>query len=539
MTDLSKELSLLLRRGNLGVYKYAKVDQVVLLSDGKALNYFTNITVSSRFKSEEPFQFLTSSPKSITKGVKLAISTYTIPIVSIKQILCSAAKTGKWVCNDETVFLDSTFVTHRKYIPENDPAISKYNCFVPVEWYLYGSNFWGNYYLVELFSKKERIKEIIGPGEIDVIQKYINDCRLKYNLSKLTDRIGNVVCKIEVESLSYKPTALGYDHGIGLEFAYTKTIAKRGLTLTVMQENDEAVYTFEVNPTFKDETLFIPPNQCKTQISLTDNKTGLILYMGLFDYRVYSGYYSHVGLSHMVSTIANSRTLHFPDHDETVELSGVSQIGNRYEFIEMALSSERRKAHEDEWFEEYGYFRAYSENQHNKAIADIIEIINAKDLLWDLEEIYIIDPYLTSKDLAATVFFCKKPNIRIKALCSFQTIKSNKETKSEINASSHSAYVEQEKAYIESVLGANTDIRLEFRTIANGHGLPFHDRYIILNFNINKSRAWMLGSSINSIGSAHSVIQIVEAPNKIVELFRNQWELTDDPACIIFDNSKH
>ena len=71
-------------------------------------------------------------------------------------------------------------------------------------------------------------------------------------------------------------------------------------------------------------------------------------------------------------------------------------------------------------------------------------------------------------------------------------------------------FLENEEHKIRRILGENTDIRLEYRTICGEHGFSFHDRYIVLNFGINKSRVWMMGSSLNSIGKTHSVVQIVE-----------------------------
>ena len=47
-------------------------------------------------------------------------------------------------------------------------------------------------------------------------------------------------------------------------------------------------------------------------------------------------------------------------------------------------------------------------------------------LLWDLQEICIIDPYLMPADLIETVFFSKVKNITIKALCSYHAIHNNK-----------------------------------------------------------------------------------------------------------------
>ena len=41
------------------------------------------------------------------------------------------------------------------------------------------------------------------------IQKIIHKCKLNYRLDELPDRIGNVVCKFDIESLNAEPTKVG------------------------------------------------------------------------------------------------------------------------------------------------------------------------------------------------------------------------------------------------------------------------------------------------------------------------------------------
>ena len=89
---------------------------------------------------------------------------------------------------------------------------------------------------------------------------------------------------------------------------------------------------------------------------------------------------------------------------------------------------------------------------------------------------------------------------------------------------------------LQTVLGIETDIKLEYRTVRNGHGVPFHDRYIMLKYALNKDRVWSLGASINSIGKSHSIIQIVEAPEALLSLFDKLWIQTDSDKCLLFSD---
>lgn len=536
MNELGKELSALLKDGNLGHYKYCKVDQIVLLTkDKKIINYFTHIDFSSKHTQTVSFNYLTSKPITVS-DFRIAISSYTIPVKKFVSLYIKAAQMGRWEFDGESIIIDDAFVSHKKFIPDNDPAVSQYNCFVPVEYALYGSNFMGNYYLTELYSKKTVLNEIIGTKEQALIQKIIHSCKLNYRLDKLTDRIGNVVCKFNIESFKSKPILLGAEHGIGFEFEYSKVISRHGLSLSVVQEHDGIIYTNNFIKKFRGKDLKIPPNQCKTQISIIDRKTSLTLFYGVYDYRSYSGNYSQITAPSFCTYRVGERILHHKDHDEKIELFQVKPLGDINTYIEMANANERRKFLEDKWLSEHGYIKSYMQDNHIDAIRDIVSIMNAQGLLWDLHELWVIDPYLCANDIIQTAFYCKKPDICIKALCAYATINGNREVKESAGFDGFEDFKNKEKESIKNVLGMKTDIHLEYRSVYNGHGVPFHDRYIILKFGINKSRVWSLGASINAIGSTHSTIQIVEAPNQIIALFENLWAQTECDECEIFNN---
>ena len=88
---------------------------------------------------------------------------------------------------------------------------------------------------------------------------------------------------------------------------------------------------------------------------------------------------------------------------------------------------------------------------------------------------------------------------------------------------------------LESGIGRDTDLRLSFRSVHGNNGTSFHDRYLILKFGINKTRVWSLGTSINSVGKSHHIIQIVESPMLIDNFFDEVWQKTADEGCKIYD----
>ena len=88
---------------------------------------------------------------------------------------------------------------------------------------------------------------------------------------------------------------------------------------------------------------------------------------------------------------------------------------------------------------------------------------------------------------------------------------------------------------LNEAIPGDTDVSLSYRTITNGYGTSFHDRYLILKYNVNKTRVWSLGISVNSLGKSHHIIQIVEAPELIADMFQEIWNETDQEICKIFE----
>ena len=204
--------------------------------------------------------------------------------------------------------------------------------------------------------------------------------------------------------------------------------------------------------------------------------------------------------------------------------------------VEGTILKKRKIALDDEWFQKRGYLKAYSTQEHEKALHDIIDIVS-NNLPWDLDELWVIDPYLKVEDLADTVLRARIKNIFIKALCDFSAIDGNPETKlKQGNCHNFSSFQSHESQLLHSILGDNTDIKIEYRSIRMGYGHSFHDRYIIMNYKLNRVRVWALGSSINSIGKKHSILQIVNTPEIILSEFEQIWRETDRDECRIFSN---
>lgn len=549
MCNWERALELLIDSGSIGVYRYCQVNQIVLhdMLSNVAWNYFTNVHFSSGYIDKMESTLLVP-PVSLNKHLKLYVSQYSMKMSAFKECVRSALSTGVWNYTDSKINagdqIDGAFQTPVKYVAENDPTGCLYNNVIPLESALYGSNFSGNYYIFEIFARGDQLKKLLSATEVKRIQEVLHRCKLNYRLDQLTDRIGNVVCKFEIETLKVTPKRLG---AYGMVYSYELSpYIKHSVNLHfhVEQEHDRLLYTYT------DEDVCLEPgesiekgvdaNQCRTTMTITDLKTDLVLFRASADQSLYSGYRGQITPGTIVASPTREyRTVMLDKVEYHIPMSGVSMAGRLEYLVEMTGAGERQQDWEYAFFKKQKFFNVYTSGEHEQAILDIRSIINGR-LLWDLQEIKIIDPYLAPKDILNTAAFCEKQGIRVRCITNLHTISRNRDAKADVlskecDSDEYNKILKSFRKQLEDGLGTNTDLRLSFRTVHGNSGCSFHDRYLILKFKINKTRVWSLGTSINSVGRSHHIIQIVEVPTLIDAFFDDIWEQTEKRECIIYD----
>ena len=555
MYNWEQSLERLLDSGSIGIYQCCQVDQIVILDmkSNTAWNYFTHVHFSKKYTAETESTLL-RAPISLGNNIKLYVSRYSMSKEKFKECVWSALSTNIWNYTDSKITegdqIDGAFPTPAKYIAENDPTGSLYNSVIPLEKSLYGSNFIGNYYIFEVYARGDFLNKILTNKDIKSIQSILQKCKLNYRLDELTDRIGNVVCRFDVETLKVLPKRLG---NYGLVHSYELSPNAKhevNLHIHIEQEYDQLIYecTDEDICLRSGEVIEkgVNPHQCKTTITVTDRKTNLILFRAISDQSIYSSYRGQITPDTFVANPSyNCRIINLNGTKHSIPLDKFRSLGKLELLVEMTEAEKRQQRWENLFFKEHRYLNVYSAGEHDKAILDIRSIINGL-LLWDLQQIRIIDPYLSSEDILNTAAFCEKQNIRVCCLTDIHTISRNKnakkllpETNEEINEDNYDKILLRLRQQLEVGIGNNTDLRLSFRTVHGNNGMSFHDRYLILKFGNNKTRVWSLGTSINSVGKSHHIIQIVVAPMIIDNFFDEVWQKTANEECKIYDYSDY
>ena len=535
--------------GVLNSCNYAEVVQVILLrkKDNVCLNYFTHVLFSSGFSEEESSVFLTDRPISINSEYKVLITKEKIARDSVLDILQNAAESQTWEWKEDKALLDDVFPMDLQFIPETDPTGSKTSdsTLVPIELALYGSNFSGGYYLCELFSAKTVLAKSLSTDDNRKIQDEINKAKIGFNLESLFDRIGNIVCKIPMDIIRHKPVKLSPERGIAGRFILENSCTEPlECVLQIILESDHTIIETRVEEMVFSEKgeireYSIDPNRYSNRIILSNKKSGIIYYSAVRDYSFGSNYYAMSTPPQFGIQSSLKRIIVIDGQDKEIELTNIAGIGEVS--IEKEIFEIEKRQHK--WMTEYEYkhhfFRSFVVGQENEAIQTVIDICNDSDLCWDLEEVWLVDPYLTADDILKTVVYCGKYGISIKCLTHIAAINGNRETRTETTTEGESLFetiVSRYNGILKNALGKQKDLKLEYRTVAGMTGISFHDRYLILKCGLNKSRAWSLGISVNSLGKSHHIIQIVQSPMDVIDTIDTIWNQSLREECLIFKN---
>lgn len=542
------DFNTLINSGILNRCNFVEVIQIILLGkkDKLCWNYFTHLLFSSTPTEQRAREYLTASPQSINSEYKIIITRETISKADALNVLQNAVEKQKWEWGDDVALLDDVFPIDPQFIPETDPTGSKTSdsTLVPIEQALYGSNFMGGYYVCELFSAKTILSASISLDDRRKIQEIISKAKIEFDIESLSDRIGNIVCKIPMDIIRHKPVRLSPERGIAGQFTLKNSCTEPvECLLQIILENDNTIIETRV-----EEMVFsgqneikeycIDPNRYNNRIILSDKKSGIIYYAAIRDYSFGSNYYSMITPPQYGIQSSLVRPIVVGGEDIEIKLTNIAGIGEVS--IEKEIYEMEKRQHK--WMTEYEYthhfFRSFVAGQEKEAIQTVIDICNDRDLFWDLEEVWLVDPYLSADDILRTVAYCGKHGICIKCLTHIASINGNRETRTEAteNESLFEATVSKYNGILKKALNKQKDLKLEYRTVAGMPGIPFHDRYLILKYGLNKSRAWSLGISVNSLGKSHHIIQIVQSPMDVIETIDTIWNQSLGEGCLIYKN---
>lgn len=131
-----------------------------------------------------------------------------------------------------------------------------------------------------------------------------------------------------------------------------------------------------------------------------------------------------------------------------------------------------------------------------------------------------------------TLFYCPYFGSDLRALTNLSAFNDKCEPKEKAKGK-NTLLVEQKKIFQN--LDSNLyGIKFEFRARIGSSGWNFHDRFLIFPDTREGVLAWSLGTSVNSLGKQHHILQKIDDGQLIADSFIELWEQLDHEDNLIW-----
>jgi len=186
---------------------------------------------------------------------------------------------------------------------------------------------------------------------------------------------------------------------------------------------------------------------------------------------------------------------------------------------------------------------------HEAALGHIRQLIR----LHGEQGAWLWDPYLSAEDVLNTLFHCPFSGADLRALSSGRVPLADDRAPSRREVAARpicvrlcelfgvsqapalrQSFAEEQRAKIEGAKSNLRGLRLEYRVKTGPAGWGFHDRFLIFPTTDRGALAWSLGTSINSLGMQHHILQRVDDGQRVRDAFLDLWNTLDRPENLVW-----
>ncbi|TCN78580.1 hypothetical protein EDB62_10338 [Vibrio crassostreae] len=530
-SSVEQDLQALLIGQSLGEYNCVEVTEIFAITDKGVppTNIFTLMVAESRESKNlvlDEYAFVNDKPikVSILKSWTIGIKTYLVSVDKAIEMFATAESDNDWDSCGQKVKTSEYGYKKRTFTPPDSFETVPLNSVLK-------NNFNNGSYVVELTNQHKT--EFSMFFEKTTLLQELADGLLKYlpiDISSLSDRLGNVIFQIPVKAIQTRTTLLSNRKSIECKIAWHPNIQPRDLMVCGYQEDDDFNKDdFHIVHCSKtSESVTIPFNHKGAyRLTIWDAESELTL-----NSLAPSSFITTIGFSSNVMVNEQRELYHNDGSRSTVPLivhSDTRTVGDKQRrntnWSKVRIyENNRGKLRESLEFVQYNPKSKNKKIEHEKALLDIRTLINK----YGENGVYLWDPYLSPNDIVKTLFYSKFSNSTLRAISSLKEPPT--EEKNSINYIFDKYKFEFESYAPEMKIG----IDLQFRSPRNNIGWKFHDRFLIFpDFN-KLPMAWSLGTSVNSFGQEHHILQKCSDARLILDAFNELWAEIDKDECLVW-----
>ncbi len=505
--------------GNIGFYQSCEVTQILLLTKDKPdLNFFTLVSYEEKPFEVRDHKFLAKKPLKISDTCSVGIQRYWLSIQEAETIFTRLTKDGQWEIDERKIMRLENFKLIPKQMipPVEDKRINQ----------VLKNNFHSGSYLLEFFDEsKENFNSLLDLKKTKILNRIAEEIKelVPIDLSVARDRIGNVLFQFPISVLSISSQILSAREGQEITFRWH---AKMKDLPDCIIETDSTLEKSYMGAAIQEYT------KQKNQVIVTGNldqiskirvwrkEPNLLL-------SVSEGTFIKNMILRGGITSHEPRMFQLNGKTEKVEITsyqvtGKSEVDYVTHVHATIYQTEKIK------LEKSLAFKQYFKGSSSEALTDIRILIDRNGAngvsLWD--------PFLRANDILQTLYFSKVSGAPLRAIGSVG--KKTKIIQDGSNNEPKEVITEQQKIF-DNPDHNNYGLNIEFRMQHTNYGWSFHDRFLIFPGNsMNTPKVYSLGTSINSLGQSHHILQEVAHPQRVIDAFEDLWEQLNNNDCIVW-----
>lgn len=495
---------LLCSKGKIGFYNRCKVIEIFLINKDKSIsNLYTLIYFQEEYFQEKEIEFLTLKPVKINNNSYLGIQKYYLSISEAKKRFLSL-QNNKWLNVENEYYSQDTL----NLIPKQFTSLTNKNRLNQI---LIKEDEIQSSYILEFFKYDKKFSFNNNSKEFnklcDAIKKITG-----FKFSIIPERLGNFIFQFPVNLLYVKEFIGTKNNSLELSITWNNKVQEKpnGI-VTVTAKHDDIILGNSIKPlkNFNREN-FIYSNFAEDGIETTiyDLDNNLILYYDNRNYMYNFQLDTKIICPKYRKFFVEGKLTEIILYKKAEPLIKRNPI-NFNDYISQSIKfQEKMKLTGNLSFKKYN-------KEYELAIKDLQKLISEKDT----NGVYLWDPFLTAEDIFKTLYFSSTMDVPLKAITSRKVGKFN-----------------DIKEQFENTWSNNKNLKLEVRMQHKGYGYPFHDRFLIFPSNniYEEPEVYSLGTSINSFGKDHHILQMVSFPDLIIDTFNELWDELDNEECILW-----
>lgn len=523
LDESKNEFEKLLNCKSLGFYNCVEKTTIFLINkkSGSTDNYFTIFVFDERLNPTYTTTNLTPKLIPVSDSVSIGIVREVMTIdtatkcfdVLCENIISSTVNIGQGQLSKSICEL-----VPKVFVPKSstkEPQLNK----------VLKNNFFNGSYIVEFFDVEKNCLSSLNANQIKKANEAVYNI-VPIDLFTVSDRIGNFIFQFPSINLKhhYKRNHNGkLDFSIHTDSRLSPNIDYQLICESIYDGNIIGYGTEQVLSVDNSIEIALGDISQIINTSIIDLNANLILS------RQSTSFINGINLSFSIGAhFGQQREIY--DENQSV-IAAIDLVSK--EDIElpksrpekyMSIVERRRYGKRTEDLLNRLEFKQYGKiNNDKQAVTDIIEIMKKASS----GKVYLWDPYLCAEDILKTWYYTNVHGLCLHAITSTDSIKLGEDRFPE--------WIKKQKKVFET-RSNNYGINLEFRCQHGNYGYGFHDRFIMIQNEKEKPRVWSLGTSFNSLGNSHHIIQEVRHPQMIVDAFEELWESLSDESCLIWRN---